>query len=105
VEDLQWSEAYAYQTRPGELFKFKLHIYNFATNTATGRLRIASQPERWESTLNMTNFTVAPMEQAQLTGTLRIPLDAEDQDGSVTLTADCEQAGRPALAFRVVVRR
>jgi hypothetical protein len=104
VEDLKWSEGFAYAAKAGELLTFKLHTYNFATNTATGRLRITNQPESWETTLNSTIFTVAPMELVELTGTLLIPSDTKEQDGWVVLTADCGRAGRPALAFRVLVR-
>jgi hypothetical protein len=104
VEDLKWSEGFAYEAKAGEALTFKLHAYNFATNTSVGRLQIASQPERWETTLDTTSFSVAAMERAELTGSLRIPSDAKYQDGWVVLTADCGQAGRPALAFRVLAR-
>ena len=46
----------------------------------------------------------AAMERSELTGSLRIPSDVKDQDGWVVLIADCGQAGRPGLAFHVLVR-
>jgi hypothetical protein len=45
------------------------------------------------------------MERVEFAGIVRIPPGADDQDGWVVLTAECKQAGNPALAFRVVVRR
>lgn len=105
VEDLKWSEGFAYEAKAGEPLTFKLHAYNFATNTAAGRLRVVSQPEGWKTTLNATNFSIAAMDRAELTGSLRIPSDATVQDGWVVLTADCEMGDHPALAFRVLVRR
>jgi hypothetical protein len=105
VEDLKWSEGFAYEAKAGDLLHFKIHTYNFSTISAEGCLRVASQPETWETALVTKQFAVAPMLRAELAGTLRIPLDAKTQDGWVVITADCGQAGRPALAFRVLLRR
>ena len=103
VEDLPWSEGYAYQARPGESLEFKLRIYNFATNTATGRLRVTRQPKDWSTTLGSAEFKIIAMDRAELSGTLQIPGSVEARDGWVLLHADCGQHGQPALAFRVVV--
>jgi uncharacterized membrane protein len=104
VEDLPWSEGYAYQARPGQALDFKLHIYNFATNTATGRLEVSRQPQGWSTALVTADFKLPSMERAELAGTLRLPSHVEPRDGWVTLRADCGEHGRPVLAFRVVVR-
>ena len=102
VEDLPWSEGYAYQATPGEPLEFKLHVYNFATNNSTGRLQIIHQPKEWEVKLAAADFDLAPMERAELTGTLQISKDATERDGWVALRADCGKLGQPVLAVRVV---
>lgn len=105
VEDLQWSEGYVYQATPNQPLDFKLHVYNFGTNTAAGRLQFTRQPPQWEVKLATANFNVAPMDRAELTGTLRIPKDATVQDGWVAIRADGGPAGQPVLAFRVVTAK
>jgi hypothetical protein len=104
VEDLPWSEGYAYQARPGQVLDFKLHVYNFATNTAAGRLEIVRQPQDWSTALVTADFKLAATERAELAGTLRLPGKVEARDGWIALRADCGEHGRPVLAFRVVVR-
>lgn len=104
VEDLPWSEGYAYQATPGQPLEFKLHVYNFATNTAAGHLRIIRQPKEWEIKLAAADFDLAPTDRAELSGTLRMPKDATARDGWVVLRADCGRLGQPVLAFRVVTR-
>jgi hypothetical protein len=104
VEDLPWSEGYAYRVRPGQALDFKLHVYNFATNTAAGRLEVIRQPQDWSTALATADFKLSPMERAELAGTLRLPDHVEVRDGWVALRADCGEHGRPMLAFRVVVR-
>jgi len=104
VEDLPWSEGYAYQASPDQVLDFKLHIYNFATNPATGRVEVSRQPQGWSTALVTADFKLPSMERAELAGTLRLPSHVEARDGWVTLRADCGEHGRPVLAFRVVIR-
>jgi hypothetical protein len=104
VEDLPWSEGYAYQARPGQPLNVKLHVYNFATNTAVGRLQVDRQPSGWDIALAASGFSVDPLQRGELTGTLRIPEGADVHDGWVVLRAACGQHGQPALAFRVLAR-
>ena len=104
VEDLPWSEGYAYQAKPGQDLDFKLHVYNFATNTAAGRLEVIRQPSDWSTALVTADFKLTPMTRAELAGTLRLPDRVEARDGWVVLRADCGEHGRPVLAFRIVVR-
>lgn len=105
VEDVKWSEGFAYAAKPGETMQFKLYGYNLGTNNAAGRLRFASQPARWETVLETTEFSAAPMERSELGGSLRIPAGASVRDGWVVLTADCGRNGSPALAFRVIAKQ
>ena len=102
VEDLPWSEGYAYHAAPGESLEFTIHMYNFATNAAPGRVFAVRQPESWELTLPTTHIQLPPMARGELAGTLKVPPDAETSDGWVVLRADCGAHGQPALAFRVV---
>jgi hypothetical protein len=103
VEDISWSEGYAYRTKIGSALEFKLRAYNFATNAVAGRLQVVRQPTNWETALGSTEFKLTPMARWESTGTLRIPNGTEARDGWVLLRADCGQNGQPALAFRVVV--
>jgi hypothetical protein len=104
VEDLPWSEGYAYQARPGQVLDFKLHVYNFATNTVAGHLEVIRQPPGWSTALVAAEFKLASMERAELAGTLRLPAYVAARDGWVVLRAACGEHGKPALAFRVVIR-
>ena len=102
VEDLPWSEGYAYQAKPGEALEFKLRAYNFSTNTAAGHMRVVRQPVGWKTTLAASDFQLAAMDRVELKGTLRIAADAATRDGWVVLRADCGPQAQPVLAFRVV---
>jgi len=104
VEDLPWSEGYAYQAKPGQTLDFKLHVHNFATNTTAGVLQVARQPGDWSTTLATADFKLASMERATLAGSLRLPSSVSVRDGWVVLRANCGEHGRPVLAFRVIVR-
>lgn len=104
VEDLPWSEGYAYQARPGQPLELKLHVYNFATNAAAGRLQVVRQPAGWETVLAAGGFRVEPLQRGELTGTLRVPEGAAVHDGWVVVRAACGEHGQPALAFRVLER-
>ena len=103
VEDVPWSEGYAYHTPPGRSLEFKMQLYNFATNVAQGRLFVARLPKNWELNLTTASFQLPPMDRGELAGTLKVPNNAETQDGSVILRADCGAHGQPVLAFRVIV--
>ncbi len=105
VEDLPWSEGYAYQLAPGQKLDLKLHAYNFGANQATGRMQIARQPQGWDVRLTEPSFDLAPMQRAASRGSLEIPENAVVRDGWVVLQADCGTHGRPVLAFRVVAGR
>ncbi|MCX6925857.1 MAG: hypothetical protein NT154_22020, partial [Verrucomicrobia bacterium] len=61
-------------------------------------------PKNWELNLTTASFQLPPMGRGELAGTLKVPNNAETQDGSVILRADCGAHGQPVLAFRVVVR-
>lgn len=102
MEDIPWSEGYAYQATPGLPLEFKLHVYNFDTNPVEGRLQVIRQPENWTTTLTAADFKVAAMKRGELTATLRLPNGTPTLDGWVVLRADCGRQGQPVLAFRVI---
>ena len=102
VEDLPWSEGYAYELAPGQKLDLKLHAYNFATSQAAGRWQVVRQPQGWEVTLPTPDFRLDSMQREESKGSLRIPDAASVRDGWVLLQADCGTHGRPVLAFRVV---
>jgi hypothetical protein len=104
VEDVPWSEGYAYHTPPGRSLEFKLQLYDFATNAAQGSLLVARLPKTWELNLTTASFQLPPMGRGEFAGTLKLPDKAGTQDGLVVLRADCGAHGQPVLAFRVVVR-
>jgi hypothetical protein len=104
VEDLPWSEGYAHTVAVGQTMELTLHAYNFTTNDIVGRLQVMPAPSGWSLTLAAPNFQIQAMGRAQISGTLKISSD-EVQDNWVVLRADCGSHGRPALAFRVLVRK
>jgi hypothetical protein len=104
VEDLPWSEGYADTVAAGQSFELKLHAYNFTTNKVAGILRVVPPPKGWNLTLAATDSQIPAMGRVELAGTLKIASDAEARDSWVVLHADCGPHGRPALAFRVIVR-
>jgi hypothetical protein len=103
VEDLPWSEGYAYRAPAGEAIDFKVYVYNFATNAALGRIEIATKPRNWDVHLPAADFDVEPLGRRELTGTVCFPIGNEVHDGWVVLRAECNKFGRPALAFRLRV--
>ncbi len=103
VEDLPWSEGYAYQAAAGTSRPLKVHIYNFATNAAAGRLQTIRHPANWEVTWSAADFRLDPMGRAELNGSLRLPVDPEIRDGWIVFRAECGALGRPALACRILV--
>ncbi len=104
VDDLPWSEGYAYQATLGLLMQFKLQVYNFDTNTVVGRLQVLRQPPDWAITLTPADFKLASMDRRELAGSLRIHKNATVRDGWVVLRADGSPQSQPVLAFRVLAR-
>lgn len=104
VEDLPWSEGYAYSVKPGQSLELPIHVYNFGTADARGGLEIERQPEGWDLQLPSTDVTIKPNDRNELRASLRVPADAATRDGWIVLRADCGDQGRPVLAFRILVK-
>ena len=104
VEDLPWSEGYAYSIKPGGSLDLPIHCYNFAPNTANCRLKVLRQPQDWEVSVPASEFQVKPQDRISLSATLRAGATAKTRDGWVVLRAECAEHGQPVLAFRVIVK-
>ena len=102
VEDLPWSEGYAYQVTDGEPIELTLHLYNFATEPARGQLKLESAPAGWDVTLPSEDFELDPRERQTWRGRVRVPADAAIRDGWIRVRAESGALGRPVLAFRVI---
>ena len=83
--------------------ELKLYTYNFATNDHAGRLHVSRQPTGWEVHMPSPDYRLKPMGRAELTGTLRVPVEAGVRDGWVVLEASGDSPGHAVLAFRVLV--
>jgi hypothetical protein len=103
VEDLPWSEAYAYGVRRGQEMPLKIVAYNFGTRTAEGTLRVARSPGSWEVRLGPSSGPVQPMGRVEWTGTLRVPSEGGIRDGWVVIESQWGAEGRAVLAFRCVI--
>ncbi len=103
IEDLPWAEEHVYRVNAGESLPLKLHVYNFGTNVATGRLTLTQQPAGWKTILPPDDFNLSRLERAEILGTVEIPKTTATRDGWVVLHADCGPLGKSALAFRILV--
>lgn len=104
VEDLPWSEGYAYAVKGGQTLDLPVQAYNFGRSRVQGRLEVESKPENWEIRLSTSELALDSHGRATLHASLRVPVGAATRDGWVALRAECGAQGRPALAFRVVVK-
>jgi hypothetical protein len=102
VEDLPWSEGYAYRTKVGETLEFTAYAYNFSKSQVMGRVVIETKPEGWALELEHSSFVTEPMDRHELRGTLRIPPGSEVRDSWIILKADCAAEEFPRVAFRVL---
>jgi len=102
VEDLPWSEGYAWHARAGESLALPFRIYNFGTNATRVRLQLERAPDGWEVGLPPTEAELRPMERREVSGNLRIAPNAKSMDGWVVLRAVGDLPESPKLAFRVV---
>jgi len=103
VEDLPWSEGYAYRVVEGESLDLTLHAYNFSSARAGGRVQLESAPAGWEVTFPVHDLELAPLERRTLHGRMRVPAEVTLRDGWIRIRAECGPVGRPVLAFRVKV--
>lgn len=104
VEDLPWSEGYAWVVQPGQALELPLHAYNFAADVASGRIQVERLPEGWETELPEPAFEIEPGGRWMLRAVLRVPAGTKTRDGWLQLRADCGRWGRPVLAIRFRVR-
>jgi glycerophosphoryl diester phosphodiesterase len=104
VEDLPWSEGYAYQVAPDEPLGCFLEVYNFGASPVEGNLQIAAIPEGWHFDIEAGPFKVEALGRQQLKGSLRIASSAPVRDGWVVVRAEGDGYGPPVAAARFLVR-
>jgi glycerophosphoryl diester phosphodiesterase len=104
VEDLPWSEGYAYAVKPGQTLELPLHAYHFGTGAAEVSLAVEHQPDGWNLDLPTARQRLAPGERATFPARLTVPAAPAIRDGWVVVRGESGASGRPVLAFRVVVR-
>lgn len=102
VEDLQWSEAYAYRATEGVPLELKLHVYNFSAERTQGDIEAARHPPGWTVSLQPSGYSTTPMERHTLAATVLIPDRAQVRDGWIILEARNHLGRQATLAFRVV---
>lgn len=102
VEDLPWSEGYAYRATPGTPLPFKLRLYNFGRTVARGRVQLTELPLGWNVALKSADFETAPMEFSELRGELTFTTNSPARDGWVVLHAESKSQPCAALAFRAL---
>lgn len=103
VEDLPWSEGYAYRATPGEALPFTMRLYNFGRSPTRGRVQLSEAPAGWRVKFDSTDFAVAPLEFGELRGDLTLATNSSARDGWVVLHAESKSQPRAALAFRALV--
>jgi hypothetical protein len=103
VEDLPWSEGYAYGTIQAETEKLMIQIYNFSNKTVKGKLDVTSAPPGWQITYQSQPFAIGPRQRASVPATIKVPPNTPT-NGWITLAADCGKQGQPVLAARFVVK-
>ena len=104
VEDLPWSEGYAYQATVDQPLALTVNLYNFGPRPARGRLQIVRQPAGWDVAFAPTDFAVDSQSRTSLAGRLRVAVDSRTRDGWVVLRAGGALEATAVLAFRVVAR-
>ena len=104
VEDLPWSEGHAYRVSAGQSVEFGLHVYNFTTNRALGKIEVAAAPNGWTVSLPTADVSIQPGERAELAGKLDVPSGCKERDGWVVLRAKLGEQGSPVSAFRLLIR-
>ncbi|HNQ88269.1 MAG TPA: hypothetical protein PKM73_06625 [Verrucomicrobiota bacterium] len=104
VEDLPWSEGYAYRVGADRSLAFDVHVYNFGAGPARGTLGVRRQPGGWKTVLESPGFSVEPMGRQTVRGRLDVAADSTVGDGWVVLGSDDGGQDGPVIAFRVLVR-
>lgn len=104
VEDLPWSEGYAYTVKPGQALDVSLHGYNFGPTPAEVSLTVQRLPAGWQVDLGTARVGIEPHGRVAVQATLRPGLSPATRDGWMVLRGDAGAAGRTVLAMRVLVR-
>lgn len=103
IEDLPWSESYAYEVSAGKPLDLPLHAYHFGTEPWRGRLRLTRHPSDWEVRIPQPEFVLSQggRDTNSLSLRLLIPEATPTRDAWIVLEAEGRSPGIPTLALRV----
>ncbi len=101
-----WTPQYERTTKPGEPESLTIVAYNFGDKPARGVIRVENVPEGWSIAPDRWQVTLEPMARQVLRAQLTMPSSwsGKAEDGWVGFRGEFGDAGRPVLAFRVLVR-
>ncbi len=104
VEDLPWSEGYAYRTDPDKPMELVMHAYNFGPETVKAALKTVETPPGWDLVVAEPNLAIEPGGRSTVRGVLTIPAASTVRDGWVAVRAEAGTNNSACLAFRVLTR-
>lgn len=107
IERIPWASEYEYQVEPGKPCRVPLYAYNFGNKTVRGTVRFEGLPEGCKAEPAEWTLELAPMERTELPAQVTITdaMTADTDDIWIKLRGNFSDAGRPALAFRLIARR
>jgi hypothetical protein len=102
IEPLPWSQGYEYRIDPDKPYHLHMFAYNFTNEPVKGAIRVTSKPSDWMLDKETWNISIDPMQRELFEVKLTIPAD---QNGTLQLTGNFGQIGKPVLAFRLNSRK
>ena len=104
IERIPWASEYEYQVESGKKYTVPLFVYNFSHETVRGTVRFEDLPAGCKAEPAEWTVELAPMERSELPAQVTITkeMTADTDDIWIKLCGKFPDAGRPALAFRLV---
>jgi hypothetical protein len=99
-----WTPEYEHVLEPGQAMDVQIMVYNFGDAPVKGRVHVEGLPEGWKLTPDTWDVAVEPMGRSELKGSLSAPEAGKmaPLDNWIKVRGEFADAGRPALAFRVI---
>jgi hypothetical protein len=94
----------AHKIVPGQKTDATVAAYNFSDQKVSGTLRMDEIPGNVRASIGPETVQMDPFERKELPLTLAVPNPEQKAEGWVTLRGDFGAAGRPVLAFRLIVK-
>lgn len=94
----------AHKIVPGQKTDATVAAYNFSNQKVSGTLRMDEIPGNVRASIGPETVQMDPFERKELPLTLAVPNPEQKAEGWVTLRGDFGAAGRPVLAFRLIVK-